>query len=549
MRRPIAIRAPSSFDWLIAGLAAIGLGLGALISRISPTLAGAALAALVFSLATLVEPVIGLGVALLIGPAKALIDIAIPGIPSDWGQLALGAALAAWFARSAARREIRIDLAPPIPAVLAFVLVAGISLLNATDLASGLTEWIKWIEIVLVASIVFAEARAGKAGWVLFVILLAGAAQAAIGIWEFGLRGTGPETFSILGKYYRAYGTFEQPNPYGGYMGLIWPVAAGLTWGLGEELWHSLRDRATRPRFTDHRRQFAAPWSLGFGPSESTAEDRLEPRPQSEPKTGLPAGVPPEGATRPPLFDSPRLRLSLALLATGVTAVMALAALGASFSRGAWLGAAAAGVMMLLFAPRRRTLGIGLILGALLAALALNATGLVPEAIRGRLADVEDFVQVRDVRGVDINDANFALVERLAHWQAAAGMAEANPWLGVGLGNYEAAYPDFRLLNWPIALGHAHNIYLNTLAETGFAGLAAYLGLWGLTFLVTIRGIRRAGGWKRGLGIGLLGAFVHLTAHHFVDNLYVNNVHLTIAALLGLAAWLPVNPNRLEKDS
>ena len=56
-------------------------------------------------------------------------------------------------------------------------------------------------------------------------------------------------------------------------------------------------------------------------------------------------------------------------------------------------------------------------------------------------------------------------------------MAETQPWLGVGFGNYAAAYPDFRLLLWENALGHAHNYYLNVAAEIGAIGLLAYLGM------------------------------------------------------------------------
>ena len=81
-----------------------------------------------------------------------------------------------------------------------------------------------------------------------------------------------------------------------------------------------------------------------------------------------------------------------------------------------------------------------------------------------------DFATVTDIRGVNITSENFAMVERLAHWQAAESMAQAQPWLGVGIGNYAVAYPKFALLNWPVALGHAHMIYLNVLAETGVAG-------------------------------------------------------------------------------
>ena len=111
-------------------------------------------------------------------------------------------------------------------------------------------------------------------------------------------------------------------------------------------------------------------------------------------------------------------------------------------------------------------------------------------------------------------------------------------WTGIGFGCYEAAYPLFALVNWPIALGHAHNYYLNLAAETGLIGLVGYLVLWGIVFWQTWRVTRRAHGFARGLGIGLLGAWTHLSVHHLLDNLYVNNVHLHIGVLLGLLAFV-----------
>jgi len=36
------------------------------------------------------------------------------------------------------------------------------------------------------------------------------------------------------------------------------------------------------------------------------------------------------------------------------------------------------------------------------------------------------------------------------------------------------------------------------------------------------------------MAIGLLGTWTHLMTHQFLDNLYVNNVHLLIGALLGI---------------
>jgi O-antigen ligase len=88
-------------------------------------------------------------------------------------------------------------------------------------------------------------------------------------------------------------------------------------------------------------------------------------------------------------------------------------------------------------------------------------------------------------------------------------------------------------------LGHAHNIYLNLAAETGLIGLGLYLLLWICLFGLTFRTIRRAQGFERAIALGLLGTWVHLSTHMLVDNLYVNNTHLLIGALLGLLVALP----------
>ena len=112
-------------------------------------------------------------------------------------------------------------------------------------------------------------------------------------------------------------------------------------------------------------------------------------------------------------------------------------------------------------------------------------------SVADRLAGFGDEFALGDVRGVDINDTNYAVLERLAHWQAAADMARDDLWTGVGFGNYAAAYPRYALINWPDALGHAHNYYLNLLAEVGLPGLLAYLIFWLAVVWQTIRAARR----------------------------------------------------------
>jgi len=293
------------------------------------------------------------------------------------------------------------------------------------------------------------------------------------GIYQF-LFQVGPEGFVLFDRFMRAYGTFEQPNPYGGYLGLTLPVALGLAvvaaLGLGR-------------------------WSRSWR--------------------------------------------WFTLTAAGTSAALMLTALVMSWSRGAWLGFGAAVVGMAVALVVKS--GRGAVLTVILVALVvytLLAGGLaqVPPSLIQRFSDFVPYLGVSDVRGTEITDANFAVLERLAHWQAAWEMWTDHPWLGVGIGNYEPVYPRYALPQWPLPLGHAHNYYLNIAAEGGIVGLSAYVLLWSIALLQAWRAVRRGSGWQLGLALGVLGVVVHLSVHNFVDNLYVHGMYLHLGVLLGLIA-------------
>jgi O-antigen ligase len=452
---------------LLAALAiASGLLIASLPIRYSlALLGGAALVGL-----SVWEPAIGLGCAIVLGPARAyLAATGYYGPLYDPGQIFFALALAGWLLRGALRHEINVPRLGLILPLSAFIFIGLLSLYNAPEWRDGLNEAIKWAEVIVTLIIARAEAQRGRARWLVAAILLSGVIQAGVGLWQYGLRGDGPIGFRLPDGHYRAYGSFEQPNPYGGFLGLIWPIAAGLAL----------------------------------------------------------AGFKEAGRTR---------RLSALLPPSFFLLVSSFILLGIylSFSRGAWLGAAAAAGMLVLFFPRRLHIGLGLGAAALIAGWVLIQAGLAPASITTRLADVPEFLAVSDVRGVNINDANFAIVERLAHWQAAQAMIDAHPWLGVGLGNYTSAYSQYSLINWPAALGHAHNIYLHTWAETGLLGLIAYLSLWATAIVLTLRTLKQTSGVERGLALGLSGVWAHLLIHQIVDNLHVNNNDLLIAALFGM---------------
>lgn len=250
--------------------------------------------------------------------------------------------------------------------------------------------------------------------------------------------------------------------------------------------------------------------------------------------------------TQPEIFTPVRLWFLLAVCA----AVVGTLAVILSWSRGAWLGFLAGAVVLALFSTRH--IKRGLVIAGLAAFLVAGglwvgvSTGAGPaQAIIGRLAGFLDEFTLGDVRGVDINDANYSVLERLAHWQAAADMARDDLWTGVGFGNYGVAYADYDLINFPDPLGHAHNYYLNLLAEIGVPGLAAYILFWLVIIGQSIRLARRLAWPERGVVVGLLAAWVALAVHHLVDKLYVNNIYIHLGVMIGLLqlfAWRGFQP-------
>ncbi|GIK55187.1 MAG: O-antigen polymerase [Chloroflexota bacterium] len=506
----------SRTTWPSAGIFTAVL-LGILVARLPLVWAVGLVGGTAVLLLTFINPLVGLFAALLAAPWGAWENIVWGPSLLDSGQFLLLVTLAVWLGRGLAYRRIFIPRTfLTVPLVL-FIFVSALSLLNAASLSFGFKELLKWLEITAVMLLVvdlfvsreplaanrlpitahglpLTDYRLRFTYYVLTILLLAGLSQALIGIWQFGLRGDGPEHFLVLGRFYRAYGTFEQPNPYAGYMNLTALLAMGTFLGAIAGVWQ---------RVASGRWQGAG---VTYHVSRIT-------------------------------HHAPLHLLTLALF-TGVTAVLCTLAVLFSWSRGAWLSLAVGGAMMLLFWPKKLWQGVTLLLLAGLFFWSGVQVGVVPTSITERITSFSEDLRFGDVRGVDINDANYAVLERLAHWQAALDMARDHIWLGVGFGNYEPVYAQYALINWPYPLGHAHNYYLNTLAETGVLGLAAYVVLWMAVFLQTICQLRQLDWPLRGMALGLLGAWTAVTVHHLVDKLYVNNIYIHLGVMFGLLQLL-----------
>lgn len=467
---------PSTLGWL---------GMGAftgLLLALLPFQVGLALLALIaLALTPVITPLAPLGALLVLAPLRTLVATEAPGqMPLDFGLLGFVVVVAAWLLLrlTRQRRLLPLPVSPVLFALLPFLITAGLSSYAAVSMDAWLDEWLKWAQMAILIVICLDVVRGRAWQWLVFALVTAGAANAIIGIYEF-FGGSGALHLLIDNRFYRAFGTFGQPNPFGGFMGLMLPIALAAALGFG---WRWLRKIGAPRRH---------PWALGLAAYYAACSG---------------------------------------LLAAGVLM---------SWSRGAWLGAAAAAVVLVFALPRRWWIGAALVGLLALGAGGLAALGLLPSSVTERVTSAfSETLSVTDVRGVAITGENYALVERLAHWQAAVNMATANPWLGVGFGNYEAAYNDYRLIAWRFPLGHAHNYYLNVLAETGIIGAASFAATWLLLLGMTWRARAHRDAQARLIAAGLLGAWAYLAVHSLTDNLFVNNLFIHIGSMLGLLAVL-----------
>ncbi|MEN8098781.1 MAG: hypothetical protein ABFQ89_06865, partial [Chloroflexota bacterium] len=210
---------------LLIYLVAICAGLS--LFHLQLPMAATVLLGLVLVTAIIIEPLVGLSVAIVIGPLGAIENAILHTGSVDSAQIVLVLTAGSWIAHRILRRQV--EWPKGIVAIsisyAAFLLVSIISLLIAVDLAAALKEIAKWLQIGLVAVMIALPGRDHSKDavikWMAAALVVSALVQSAVGIWQFGIRGDGPEHFSILGQYFRAYGTFEQPNPYAGFLGLV----------------------------------------------------------------------------------------------------------------------------------------------------------------------------------------------------------------------------------------------------------------------------------------------------------------------------------------
>ena len=264
-------------------------------------------------------------------------------------------------------------------------------------------------------------------------------------------------------------------------------------------------------------------------------------------------------------------------------------------SRGGELAIASALVFIILVGmPQIRVLmriGILAIFGCVEALI----LGLIPLHIFNPILRILGLVQISFTQP---SSQDYSTAERLAHWIAGLHMYFDHPILGVGIGNYPDAYPQYFITIFTNPLGHAHNYYINIAAETGSIGLIVYLLFLLATFVAAggvVRNIckkyaaakaqapvlqpkvqaplgtsnklrlllqptgmvehyRRQDRFEivgmlandRALAIGLFAALLTVCVHNLVDDLYVHSltglIALLLIALIRLERVTPASP-------
>ncbi|HEX7734306.1 MAG TPA: O-antigen ligase family protein [Ktedonobacteraceae bacterium] len=298
---------------------------------------------------------------------------------------------------------------------LAILLLLGVMFLSMTVALSkkdSLKEIAKWLEFFVLVMVGAQYLRTRRQVWTLVCFIVVGGISQAFFGYAQAIFDLGPQSF-VRGFNLRVYGTFDQPNPYAGYLNMSLAIMVSLLL-LG-------RNWLTR-----------------------------------------------------------------------VLAGLATCLIGGAFyltqSRGGQVALASALLVIVLTGMPRIRVWMRILMAAIFALVLGMVSGFIP------LYLFNQFNQFLGLTGISLQDptpSTFSTAERLAHWIAGINMYLAHPVLGVGIGNYPDAYPNYYVAIFVNSLGQAHNYYINIAAETGTIGLVIYLFFVGSLLLSGGKAVRK----------------------------------------------------------
>jgi len=186
------------------------------------------------------------------------------------------------------------------------------------------------------------------------------------------------------------------------------------------------------------------------------------------------------------------------------------AALVLSYSRGAFIAAAAGAMWFVLRAGRAR-----------LPAFLLLTAG----AVIGALVVPPEYV--RRIAAISTGSSDLSIRWRFEAWDAAIQAVQTHPLLGVGPGNI--------LLINPRRL-HPHNTYLDVAAELGFPGLLAFLGIAALSLRDAFRAHARAQRDQKVIALAVESALVATAVFWLFFSMFPHKVPWFLMAIASASA-------------
>jgi len=239
------------------GMALVGVALLALVAALAfltPTLAIALVVAIIAVALTLTAPLLVLCALPLAVAFGSLATQGVGGLHVGPTDLLLGLLAVVVFGRLLARYRPAIrtyarglataqgqahargwlrrmwreapELIALFSALFAYLAIVALSIVVAISHSATLKEVIKWSEVTTAVALTLLLARTERqVRLVAWALIVAGLAEALLGSaqWAFAAGSLGPGGTSV-----RVFGTFGQPNPFGGYLNFAAPLAISL---------------------------------------------------------------------------------------------------------------------------------------------------------------------------------------------------------------------------------------------------------------------------------------------------------------------------------
>lgn len=208
---------------LLVAFASAGI---AVIYLLPGTYSLALAAGLVTSAAIFRYPVVGLCLLGLAVPWSTTVSPGSGSLPLTATDIIAAEVGAAWLVDAVVHRRNPIAESVLTPFIVLYLLAIVLSVSQSTDLAASGREIIKWLEFaeIFLASVWFLRTRR-HLQFLAAVLVCGGVSQAALGFFQF-IQQAGPAAFGLHRAFFRSYGSFDQPNPYAGYLNMVIPISA-----------------------------------------------------------------------------------------------------------------------------------------------------------------------------------------------------------------------------------------------------------------------------------------------------------------------------------